>query len=122
MTTTARREILNNEENTMDSEIAYTDSPNVLGLGLTSDRDRSIIEIRIEGIQKEINNLGEEAHRLLDRIKPVRRLQPTVDSELNSKDLAPEHASDMALRLAQISQQANYIGNLIRVAIDELEI
>ena len=97
---------------------AYTGT--TISGGLT-DRERSVIETRLDNLNREISSLGEEASRFINRVSSVRRLQPSEDSSLNAK-YPEEHASEVAIRLDQMSRQVIYIIQNIRTAQEELEV
>lgn len=107
-------------------EQAYTPNGTLTGArtisgGLSTAVDRSVIQTRLDNLGKEIAALGEEASRFINRVSTVRRLQPTEDSELNAK-YPEEHASEVAIRLDQLSRQVTYIVSSIKNASEELEL
>lgn len=102
-----------------EAELGKTKVP----LGLVGNRDKSVIESKFTNLEKQLAVLGEEVSVLINRITPIRRLATTTQSadELR-KDMPEEHASDMAIKLEQLSRQVQYITNNVKNATSELEV
>lgn len=112
----------------MKESQAYTDSPKGIGSfnsgnGLVSGtRTLSSIENRLEILQKSINALGEDAHLFADRVKLVRRITPTVDTQLDGRAEPEEYTSELARVLSEMAGQINHISAFIKDATNELEL
>lgn len=92
------------------------------GLNRITERDRSTIEMRVDNLSKELSALGEDTSRFINRVSMVRRIAPTTETELSAKETQEEHASELAIRLAQLSKQALRIQAMVNNALDELEV
>ncbi len=111
----------------MEESQAYSDRPYNAGsltsiAGVGAVQMKSSIENRLDILQKSINALGEDAHLLTDRVRLVRRLVPTTETQLDNRSEPEEYTSELARVLSELTTQVNNISAFIKDATNELEL
>jgi len=82
----------------------------------------SPVKRKLDELDKQLGELGELTHILIQRISLARRAADSVSAkELDEKNTEP-YSSELVARLNQLSKQTSLISSMVRDATKEVEL